>query len=58
MNKTHFEAIARVIKVEQESYTNESCRDAIEDVAIRLASDFNQINPRFNKKIFLTACGF
>ena len=58
MTKTHFERIAHVIKVEQESYVNDACKDAIHDVAIRLASEFNIENPRFDKARFLDACGF
>lgn len=61
MTKTHFEAIARIIKVEQEQPMYEDlpmCREAIHDVAIRLAAQFNIENPRFNREQFLTACGF
>ena len=61
MTKTHFERIARTIKVEQEQPLYDElpmCREAIKDVAIRLAAEFNIENPRFDRRKFLTACGF
>lgn len=57
MTKKHFEAIARVLNAEQSDKTGEA-RDALRDVAIRLAAQFNMDNPRFDRDKFLTACGF
>ena len=61
MTRKHFEAIAALIKAEQEQPMYDdlpACREAVKDVALRLASQFNLENPRFDRQRFLTACGF
>lgn len=61
MTKTHFEAIAALIKAEQSQPMYDElpmCRSAVRDVALRLAFQFNLENPRFDKARFLDACGF
>ena len=61
MTKRHFEAIAALIKAEQSQFMYDDltvCREAIRDVAIRLAAQFNIENPRFDKAKFMAACGF
>lgn len=57
MTKKHFEAIAALINAEQSDKTGEA-HSAVRDVAVRLASQFNIENPRFDREKFLSACGF
>jgi len=56
MTRKHFEAIAKVL-------ANYNCvslatqADTIDCIAHTLADEFKQANPRFNKALFLKACG-
>lgn len=61
MTRKHFEAMAALIRAEQEQPMYEDlsvCREAIRDVALRLSSQFNLENPRFDRERFMKACGF
>jgi len=56
MTRKHFEAIAKVLA----NYNCDSVAsqaDTIDCVAHTLAQYFKQDNPRFNKALFLKACG-
>jgi len=57
MTRKHFEAIAALINAEQSDKTGEAWQ-AVRDVAVRLAAQFNIENPRFDRDRFMTACGF
>lgn len=67
MTKKHYEAIAAIIKstyknaklYDGTNYRNtatEIC-DTLEVTASRLADFFQTDNPKFNRKMFLQACG-
>lgn len=58
MTKKHFEAVARTIHHNKNMCDNEAERNIVLDVALNLSATFSEINPRFNAKKFLTACGF
>lgn len=59
MTKRHFEAIAAVNRARVEHYsTTESDRVVLYTLIIEQAEAFAQINPRFDRDKFLTACGF
>jgi hypothetical protein len=56
MTKKHYEAIARDVKT---AYTvaNRQQRPAIQKLAVSLCNTFIADNPRFNREMFLLACG-
>lgn len=57
MTRKHFEAIARVVRVNGEFHTNEHAKDLHKDIAQGLASVFANFNPNFDRARFLAACG-
>lgn len=55
MTKRHLEAIAEIISQNRfEGSRKEACRSIAEDMADMFAEE----NPRFDREMFLTACGF
>lgn len=63
MSRKHFEQIAETIRVQLDGVSNYpgevqgSVRMAIKESANRLCDVFADANPRFNRNIFLAACG-
>jgi hypothetical protein len=64
MTKKHYEAIASILRgsyeVAQENEQNGMAigeTERVEVLANELAAYFTQDNPRFNREMFLTACG-
>ena len=61
MTKKHYEAIAHIIEDETTIIQHEGgdTSPALwkEETARRLADYFEQDNPKFNRTMFLTACG-
>lgn len=56
MTRKDFEAMAQLIR---ETYTDSTeTEEALKNLAERMAAMFKRENPRFNRAIFLTACGF
>lgn len=63
MTRKHFEIIARRINERQKFYhglqdEGLSARIALMDLAGDLADEFATLNERFDRKHFMTACGF
>lgn len=64
MTRKNYVSVAAVIKAEIDDWNlTESTYDrvqaivAIEEVARKLATVFSLSNPRFNRRVFLAACG-
>jgi len=58
MSKKNYIAIAARIKSRLESETSEDVKGGVRLVALDLANQFSSENARFNKQIFLSACGW
>lgn len=61
MTKKHFEAIARVILAQRNAEReagNIGGEYAVARTAMALADEFENLNERFDRKRFMTACGF
>ena len=59
MTKNQIEAFAAHVNSEQAQYPEDSTeRAAVRDVALWFAVVAENANPRFDRKRFLTACGF
>lgn len=56
MTKHEIEAISYLILAEQSDKTG-SAREALRDLALRLAVQFNIWNPSFDKEQFMEDCG-
>jgi hypothetical protein len=61
MTKRHFDAVAKIIAYEMIRVNHkdnpDSRTDSIKTIAIDLARNFNGFNERFDKGLFLRACG-
>jgi len=63
MTKKHFIEIAAILKDEREDYLRDmndydtSVFNPVERTAKRLATTFKSINPNFDRRRFLEACG-
>ena len=64
MTKKHYTAIANIIRLQLRSADNHTRKEhreieryADESTAHQLADYFATDNPRFNREMFLTACG-
>lgn len=57
MTKKHFEAIAADIRIALNEADGDAERYGVRMVANRLVTTFIGMNPLFDKKKFLTACG-
>ena len=62
MTKTHFEAIAALLananlSVVDENRNPQAADIVMADLCHAMADYFQSENPRFNRKMFLTACG-
>lgn len=61
MTKTHFEAIATIITTNRLAAVDADSIEGLNYVystALDLSEYFANVNPRFNRELFLTACGF
>ena len=56
MTKKDYELIARAIKADKTAEKRER-EEVRAEIAYRLAVDLEMQNPRFNRELFLTACG-
>lgn len=58
MTKTHFEAIARILNADLAVSNTDDERNKVRGIALSMSDYFLSVNPRFDRKRFLTACGF
>ena len=57
MTKKDYELIADAIKTSRKVINGEAVLVSVEHLANTLATDLEIQNPRFNREIFLKACG-
>ena len=57
MTKKDYELIAEVIKTSRKVTQGETVLVSVAHLANTLATDLEIQNPRFNRALFLTACG-
>ena len=61
MTKRHFEKLAKIIKEAKElidEQGNSECDFALDVMTNKITEFCKEMNPRFDKKRFLKACGF
>jgi hypothetical protein len=56
MTRKHFEALARIMRLNAEQAETQEARHIVAGVASDLASYLYQTNPRFDRDRFLAAC--
>ena len=57
MTRKHYEILAAALMRSFSQATEESIRDALEELACDLSGELEKDNPKFNTQRFLKACG-
>ena len=52
--RKHFQTIARTIK---DNKNHKRVKNAVHNIALELANEFEKDNPRFDREKFIKACG-